>query len=39
MSERTHDLFLRVFGARDEVDSLHVSYIDLITENVGEDDL
>lgn len=36
--ERTHNLLLRVLGARDEVDSLHVPNVDGITENRGEND-
>jgi len=35
----THDLLLRVFGARNEVDGLHVPDVDLVAENVGEDHL
>ena len=35
----THDLLLRILCARDEVDGLHVTDVDLISEDVGEDDL
>ena len=35
----THDLLLAVLGARDDVDCLHMSDIDLVAQDVREDDL